>query len=268
MPNFSFRRVSPVHTFLLIGLIGLLAGSVSPPTARGQAVVQVREVTPKQGAASQLEAALRRHANWREEHGDPWSWGTYQVVRGEDHGKYVFRSGLQTWAALDRYDEGFGTKAEQHWQKTVAPMAASTKTYVTKRDTSLTHLPEDLSEYDLYDVHTYRIKPGHHGEFVEAYRKGFEAIMQETDDRYYALLRIDHGANAGDIRVVVPRTGWADFKTPDPSRFEITREVYGEEQAGEIFDQFYDAYRASKSQVAQYRPGLSVQAERSAQAEE
>jgi hypothetical protein len=262
LPRSSFSSGSFFLRLVALGvLLAVFPATVLVPTAQGQVLVQVREVTPEPGAASQLEAALEQHARWRRAHGDPWRWDVYEVVQGEDHGTYILRSTGHAWSDFDRYGNGFGQEAEQHWQATVAPMVASTETYVTERDTSLTHLPDDLSEYDLFDVYTYRIKPGHRGEFVEAYGKGFEAITQETDDRYYAMLRVRNGAHQGDTRVVVPRAGWADFETPDPTRSEIIREVYGQEEARQAYDQLNGAYRAYENLVARYRPGLSVDAQ-------
>jgi hypothetical protein len=141
-------------------------------------------------------------------------------------------------------------------------MAASVETYVTERRADLTRLPDDLSEYELYDVYTYHLKPGHHGQFVEAYGKGFEAIVQETDDRYYVMLTMVNGAMEGDARVVVPHKRWADFETLDPSRAEIIQSVYGEETARQLYDQLFNAYRSSTNYVVRIRPELSVEGQR------
>jgi hypothetical protein len=259
IPRFSFLPQSFSARLLSLGLLlALLSVGLPGPTARGQVLVQVREITPKPGTASQLEAALQQHARWREAHGDPWRWDVYEVVQGDRPRTYILRSTGHTWADFDRYDDGFGPKAEQHWRATVAPMVASAKTYVTERDTSLTHLPDDLSDYNLFDVYTYQIKPGHQDEFVEAYGKGFEAIMQATDDRYYALLRVRNGAHEGDTRVVILRKGWADFETPNPSRPEIIQNAYGKETSAQLYEQLNGAYRSSRNLVGRFRPDLSV----------
>jgi hypothetical protein len=241
--------------------LGLLGWGLAAPPASSQNVAQVYMITPEQGAESGLEAAMRQHATWREEHGDPWGWNVYEVVQGKHPGTYIVRSPGHAWADFDEYTQGFGPKAGQHYNATVAPMAASTSSSIVELDTSLTHLPDDMSEYHLIEVTSYRLKPGHGQDFVEALEKAFQAVTQETEERYLGTAHVVNGAEADHVRLVVPHTSWADFKAPDRTVEDILVEVYGEDETEQLFEQFGNAYSSSYNMVVRYRPELSVEAQ-------
>lgn len=263
MTHLSCRlpKHSTCRPLLPITLLALLVASFTVPTAQAQNLAQVYKITPEQGAESGLEAALQEHANWREENGDPWQWEVYQVVQGDNYGTYVLRSSNHTWKDFDRYRQGFGPKGFQHYQATVAPMVASTKAYIAETDTSHTHWPEDPSGYTLFEVTSYRLKPGHGEEFFEAHETFFKAVTQETEDRYIGTIDVVNGAEDDYVRLVFPHEEWADFKSPERSVSDIVEEVHGEEKAQELFDQFTNSFRSYYDEVARYRPDLSVQAQ-------
>lgn len=249
------------RTLTLALTIVLLGWGLSVPTAQGQEKAQVYVITPQQGAESGLEAAMRRHATWREENGDPWAWDVYEVVQGENHGTYIVRSPNHTWADFDEYRQGFGAEAEDHYAATVAPMVASTSSIISAIDTSLSHLPEDPSGYTLLEVNSYKLEPGNAGEFYEAHEKFFQAITQETEERYIGTVDVLNGAEDDYVRLVYPHTSWADFEAPDRSGGDIIESVYGEEEAEQLYEQFGNGFRSTYNMVLRYRPELSVEAQ-------
>jgi hypothetical protein len=201
---------------------------------------------------------MRRHATWREENGDPWEWNVYEVVQGKHPGTYIVRSPNHTWSDFDEYTQGFGPKGGRHYNATVAPMTASISSSIVKMDTSLTHWPEDPSGYNLIEVNGYRIKPGHGEEFYESLKTVFQAVNQETGDRYIGTANILNGAEDDYIRLVFPHKNWADFEAPERSAMDIVEEVHGEDKAERLVEQFGSSVRSSYNMVVRYRPELSV----------
>lgn len=229
-----------------------------PETGEAQNLVQVYELTPKDGQQAAFEAALQRHGEWREANGDPWKWDVYQVVQGENHGAFMVRSWGHSWSDLDAYSEGFGREAVDHYNATVAPLVKETKSYVSKVDTARSYFHP--GNWSLAEMFTYKLKPGKSEEWLEAVQAIRDAYEQENRSQYFETFNRPVGAGVSHARIAVLHENYADFRDEDWSPLEVVQAVYGEEKAEELSDQYYDSYSALYNMVLRPRPDLSVQA--------
>lgn len=220
---------------------------------------QLYRFTPKQGAQADFEAALKSHAQWREQNGDPWSWGVWQVVQGQHLGDFIVRSGGHSWADWDSYMQGFGARGSQKFGADVGPLLASEAGYVEAVDTAMVHWPEGMGTPALVEVIDFHLDPAKANGWWDAIQKFHQAIAQEEPEGYYHLIAYPVAGADGYGRLVIPHDSWADFEQPDRGLEEIMKAVYGDEEAGEIRDAFQGAIRYSRSMVLQHRPDMSVE---------
>jgi hypothetical protein len=97
-----------VRAWLLV-LVAMFA--LSPLLAAAQEAMPKNNVStawvlwPKAGQTQQLEAAIRKHAAWRKQAGEGFTWNIYQPIVGDDLGHYTIFSGGHAWADFDGHQK-------------------------------------------------------------------------------------------------------------------------------------------------------------------
>jgi hypothetical protein len=81
-------------------VLALTAPAAAEELRRGE-VARLVELYPKEGAAGEFEAGYRRHLDWHQRNGDPWSWHGWLVATGDRAGTFVDGTFGHSWAELD-----------------------------------------------------------------------------------------------------------------------------------------------------------------------
>lgn len=243
-----------VQKLPLLLCMSLMAGGVSAQ----ENLAQRYEFTPKPGMSSAAVTAMRAHAEWRVQNGDPWSWTTYVVVTGEDVGSIFVRSGSHTWADFDAYDASFALKGATHFAASVGPLLESTSSSISLVDTTKIRWPEDASGYSLLQFVDYHLIPSREQQFDEAVSKFHNAVVQRDYPIYYAFVSTVVGETGPTRRLAFPFRTWSEFEEPEQPLAAMMVEVYGAEEATAIFADFAGCYTAIESRVLRLRPDLSV----------
>lgn len=245
-------RAPKILSFILAALVLALL----PQGAHAQDLARVYTVSPKEGA--DLEAAIREHAEWREQNGDPWTWGVYQVVNGENLGDFVIRSGGHSWADFDAYDQSeFAEAAGAHYESTMGPAVGSISNMITVADTAHQRLPESFENIQLYSVITWHLDPERTQDFEEAIDQIHDAIVQTGWPVHYSFVSPVNGTGGPRRSLVLFYEDWAAFEGPETTFDEMMGEVYGDGAAA-IFEKFSGSFRWEESFVLRIRPDLSV----------
>lgn len=245
-------RASSVVSFLFLSLSLLLL----PQGAQAQNLARVYQFSA--APAADLEAAIAEHAAWREANGDPWSWGVYQIVTGEDQGDFVVRSGGHSWADFDAYEESeFAEAAAAHFEATMVPAIGSVSSVITAADTAHQRFPESFENIQFYEILTWHLKPDRVQDFQEVIDQIHDAIVQTDWPARYGFFSPVVGADGPRVSLVLFFENWADFESPETSFEEMMAEVYGDE-AGAIVEKFASSFRWEESYVLRIRPDLSV----------
>lgn len=245
-------RASSIAPFVFLSFTLLLV----PRGAEAQNLARVYQFSAAEGA--DLEAAIAEHAAWREANGDPWTWGVYQVVTGEDQGDFVIRSGGHSWADFDAYEEfEFAEAAGAHFEATMAPAVGSVSSVITVADTAHRRFPESFENIQLYEIITWHLKPDRVQDFREAIDRIHDAIGETDWPAHYGFFSPVVGTDGPQMSLVVFFENWADMAPPETSFEEMMAEVYGDE-AGAIMEKFTGAFRWEESQVLRIRRDLSV----------
>jgi len=213
---------------------------------------------PKAGMGYALVTALRAHTEWRAQNGDPWSWSTYEIATGEEMGSILVRSGDHTWADFDAYEAGFGPQGDTHFAATVSPLLESTSSSISVVDTTKLRWPADASEYTLFQIVEYHLKPDRTEQFNVAMNKIHSAIAQQNYPVYYAFVSPVVGETGPTTTIVFPFRNWSEFEEPDQPIAAMLAEVYGAEEAAGIFAELANGFTAIESRVLRLRPDLSV----------
>jgi hypothetical protein len=246
------------RSFFLALQVLLLLGLFLTP-ARGQDLTMVWEFTPKPDAMASFESVLKAHMEFRQEQGDPWSWGIGQVAVGEKVGTYYALSGGHSWADFDAYNNSAFTKlADSHWAASVQPLLETTASWISVDMPELSRLPAEPMAPTLYEVTAFYLNPG--GEF--AFNEGIGKVLQAASDAdapmYWSASTPRVGMEGPVIFIMGMSEDWAGLADPDPNMEELLMEAYGEDGAMEIFQQFADAYHHYTSFIVVARPDLSI----------
>ena len=229
-----------------------------PAIAQGQteniAQAYVHTVQPERIA--QFEEAVKRHVQWRKQNNDPWEWVWYQVVNGDGLGRYMVRSGNHRWADLDaRYAWDDSVGAGRHFQATVGPYFESEDSSITQQDGALSRPLDDYSAITLFAVTEFDVRLP--GQFREAITKIGEGLDRGDWGRPYLW---QMGANGGttDAALVVPAENWGELAPPAKPLPMVLAEVYGEQEASELLQQFARSIRSQNSYTLRVRRDLSL----------
>ncbi|HSR69839.1 MAG TPA: hypothetical protein VLU25_18065 [Acidobacteriota bacterium] len=221
----------------------------------GDQVAMHFQITPKAGMHQQFETALKAHANWRKEQGDPWQWYVMQVVTGADHGDYIIRSAEMAWADLDNYE--FRDKGTAHFNTTVGPFIESVNSSITAANRAVSNWPEDLIPR-LVMVEAFHLKPGKARQFWETVAKAHSAFEGRMGPYEWATTMIGQGAGGGSAVLVLPKQNWAEMKPRNMEMMGYLQEAYGEEGTMELMSQFDECITGVESMVVAVRPDLSI----------
>lgn len=249
----SSRKLLP--TILVAFLLAVMSQSA---WAQASNLAQLYTVKPKAGMEAGFQTALKQHVEWRMQNNDPWIWTTYEVIQGDNLGDFVIRSADHAWADFDAYEAGFGPKGSVQFQASVAPLVESLTNSISALDTAHVRLPEDLQAVNLLQVITYHVKPDQGQKFNEAIGKIHDAIVKKDYPVHYVFVNQVVGGAGPAVTLVVLFENWAAFEDPDQPMAAMLAEVYGQKEAGKLFEDFAGSFTSVESSVLRVRPDLSV----------
>ena len=244
---------------LLLGLLVILLLSLFSQNlyAQDKNLAKVYYVSVKPGHGADFESALKKHAEWRKQAGDPWTWYVYQVVNGQNLGDFVIRSGNHTWADLDNYED-FLAKGAVDFNKNVSPHIASISNAITSVDTASVNWPSNEEEANLISVTTFHLKPGHEWAFSQVVHKFDKAIKENNRKEHYAFIWNVNGGEGSRVSLVQPYKNWAAMQEPKESFGGFVHRVFGPYESQKLWDDFNAAVSCSESVVVKMRTDLSV----------
>ncbi|MEJ2058635.1 MAG: hypothetical protein P8X39_12445 [Desulfofustis sp.] len=248
------------RTLLISLMVVLLFGlSASELFAQSKNLAKVYFIKVKDGDSGAFQTALKQHAQWRMENGDPWSWTVYEVVNGTNMGDFIIRSGGHSWADFDTYQD-FNEKGSAEFVKNVSPYIAEITSRITADDTTNVNWYPNDGEVNLIQVYTYKLKPGHGMDFYNAIKEYGKAIKKEGRKDYYGVIWGVNGGSELMVNLVFPFKNWAGMEGPKEKWRDFTKRVLGEEKAKMVRDKLANSYTDVHGYVLHLRRDLSVKA--------
>lgn len=232
-------------------------GAMTPP-AQAQAdpenIDRYYVISVKPGAGGQFEAAWKAYVDWRKAQGDPWTWFVFVAVNGDALGEYLVYSADHVWADLDAYAETDPDPTGAQFWASVGQYVDTAVSRISQGNSSVSNMPDDLSEYTLYRVTSYEMRDA--GAFMAAVGKFHAAAQQAHWPGHYGFATVIGGPPA--VTIAVPARDWAGFKPPEQTGPELLAEVYGADGAAELFEAFGRSWRSAPTSTWQIRPDLSL----------
>ena len=240
----------------------LFAGALAPVAAMAAEkeqgkIAELWVLWPKEGRTTEFEAAAKKFVAWRKQAGEPHAWTAFQPIVGDDIAHYVWRSGEHHWADLDANAEWeMKAKAGEQYNKDMAPLVDHIEHYITEDDLDHSNWVE-AADYRYFQVESFKIKPGGHGEMVEALDKVHKAAVAGKFPRSYAISYTTGGD--GGMTVVFPYKSYADMQEPDPPFMKVLSTHLGSEDAAKkTMQQLNASFEETKTTIYVVRPDLST----------
>ena len=246
-------KLTALATALLLCVVAL------PAAAQGQTenIRQAYIHTVPLGMIAQFEEAVKQHVQWRKQNNDPWEWTWYQVVNGDGLGgiRYLVRSGNHRWADLDvRYAWEDRVGAGRHFASTVGPYIESEDSSIAQLDDALSRPLDDYSAITLFAVTEFDVRLP--GQFREAITRIGEGLDRGNWERSYQWLMEAYGGGTTDATLVIPAENWSGLAPPEKPLPVLLAEVYGEQEASDLMQQFATSIRSQTSYTLRVRPDL------------
>ena len=245
---------------LLVGLfcltpITILAEDQQPPLAEEWLF------TVKADQTGAFHAAMKAHAEFRQESNDPRSWQVYEAIVGQKLNQYVIRHCCFNWADLDthtKWDEDH-PQVLGHWFETVAPHVVSTEHYFSEVDWPNSNWSADAGPFRYFVVNEWNIKGGHEADFAAARKTMSQiAINQGWANASRNWVWTTQVGGRATSSVVVPHRNFASMGGSEETFFEFLTEHMGSaESAGELMKKFSASTWGTTTTIWEHRPKLS-----------
>jgi hypothetical protein len=240
---------------IIIVLMFLFAAQAT--FAQERSLARIFFFEPKQGQHAQFQEALQKHAQWRKQQGDPWTWWVHQVVNGANINHYIVRSGNHTWADMDSYSE-FLMKGSIEFEKTVVPYIESMSSAITVVDTMNVIWPDNPDDVNLLAVTRYHIKPGKQPVFNQTISKVHKAIVEHNYPTHYAWEWTVNGDPVPSVALVLPYTNWTAMQQEGENIQQFIIRAMGADPGQQMMEDFSSCYSSAESMVIAVRRDLSV----------
>ncbi|MFC5488238.1 hypothetical protein [Dokdonella soli] len=245
---------------LLPGMAAVAADKAMPKAAPGN-IADRWVLWPKAGQEKEFEAAVKQHAAWRKNAGEPFTWVTYQPIVGTDLTYYVIRSDDHQWKDFDA-EEAWETKAKANdaYEQQVGVHVARVEHFFEETDAEHSQWidSKNIKDYKYFGVYSRRLKGGSRGEMAAALAKIQKGITDEKWPYHYRLAWLIGGADR--LRIVIPMKSYADMADPDPPlRKVLAKSLGSEESADATLKQFSSSFEDYDYTVYAIRPDLSTQ---------
>ncbi len=257
------RNTTGVRAWLLV-LVAMFA--LSPLLAAAQETKAKTNVSsayvmwPKAGQAQQFEAAIRKHAAWRKQAGEGFTWKVYQPIVGDDLGSYTVFSGGHAWADFDGNQKWrVDNKANAAFDRDVGPLVERFSHYFYENDADLSYWNED-KQFPMYSVTRMKLGAGQYGNFRAAVMKAREAAVAQKFSGNWMVRSVTGGND--DMTVVYPHNSYASLAGPSPNFMEVmAKHMGGPSQAAKAMTAIQSAIESGDTTIFMFRPDLSTPAD-------
>lgn len=248
------RRIK-IGTVLLGGC--LLAALLAAPAAAQEEPGNIAMIVmfgAKPGMEKQLEAGLKKHWEWHQQQNDSWSWYLWQVISGEETGRY-----------------GAGTFGH-HWKDFDAPAVDEEADEADAVANLWPYVDDAIVQYHAYlpevsregaapakysEIISFRVHYGKSKDFHDAIKKFHEAIEKTEWPVHYGWYSLVNGGEGPLYTLVLPHENWASFAPPEKPFAKMLEEAFGPEGAETLLDLFSASVKSEQSEIIAHRADLS-----------
>lgn len=240
---------------LSVGLIAFAVCTANPPAAAQGPGTLTRVTTWEVDDTTAFEAGLKAHNTFHGNHGDPAPIQTFEIVSGDEAGKYLRVNIGIAWADFD-IDPEVAAADAAHTAEHVDPHIVASRTAVHRVLPEVSKFPGAVG--GIAQFHVFDVKIGQGQAFEQAIAKFHAALSMVEDWPPYIWYVLVDGGTSPTFTLVLPRETWAEFEPRDPGFPAVIAAEYGEETAA-IFESFFATFHSHDIYTAVHRPDLSYQ---------
>ena len=214
-------------------------------------------IAPKAGMDGEFAAAVEGFMAERAKMDDVANWQAYTVAFGDKIGPVQFRSCCYNWADLDAMANSENeAKMNEYWNENVDQYVDHYHHKLERVDWENSHWPDGEGDGPYYGATTWTVTNPSGGKSGIARRKMSKVAKENGWD--YNWLWIIGETGAQTTTVVSSYANYADMEPPETTFYEFMVEQLGEEEAGQMFQDFSSAYSGTDYTIWKHNPAMST----------
>ena len=240
--------------FLVVLSLLLLALPVLAQEEEGT-IARIVFFRAKPGMQQQLEEGLKKHMAWHKAQNDPWAWGVWSYLSGEETGMYGAGTFGHKWEDFDNSPVDRAADRADAAENVIPYTAPGTQVRFYE---SLPKVSKPLgTPAAMSEILVFRVRFGKSAEFAGLIKKFHEAIEKTNWPERYAWYVLVNGGQLPEYVLVLPRENWASLKGPEKPFPAMLAEAVGQEEAEVLLKRWDKVIKSESSTLTRNRPDLS-----------
>lgn len=245
------RVVWPV--VLALGVFG-----VTGAAAQQGDIAEIILVDAIQGHRTPFEDGVKRHFEVARNQGADDAWFAWEIITGENTGKYYVGTFGHSWADFDEMP-GDPAAMQASFEQNIRP-------HVEHAVPGFWRYREDLSRETgemegptrFAQLYYYKAHLGGAEELEAVFRAVREAADNQGWSEEWEVYSLVNGGEHPLYVVAIGSDDFAGFAEPDPNMGQMLATELGQQGAGDLFRRFVEAVEWEKSETIAWRQDLSL----------
>ena len=244
-------RRSAVVSLAALALAATLVAQQKPGT-----IASLEFQRPKNGMTKQYEEGRKQKAAWHKQQKDTQALYVWEVIAGDNFGRYVVGRLGNHWKDLDTPSVPDAADLAAY-DKSIGPYVESVVAHYYSFLPNISRPPEGMEMPAMSEIVTLHVRYGKTAEFMNLARKINDGIGKVNWPVHYSWFALVAGGHSPTFALSLPRNKWADFEEPEKSFDKVLEEAYGKQEAGEIIAGLGRVVESEETQIVKFRPDLS-----------
>lgn len=211
--------------------------------------------SPKAGKLEDMEQAMKKHGEHRDELKDPREWRLYSRVLGDNLDSVSARSFGFSWADMDSYRAwNIEKNPQKHFNEYVDKHIANTHHYLSVLDLENSNWGPEV-EYKYVGVTSYNVKMGHRSAVDED--KKIMSDAAKANDWPFNWQWSDSVSGEDSMILAVPFKNWASMAPAETKFAEVLAKHLGDgDKAKELFVRWSSHFESIRYDIYVLREDL------------
>ncbi len=179
-----------------------------------------------------------------------------------------------SWASIEKTEEAVGKSAAltgvmERFSEQDSGILSATRTMVAVHREELSFRPNTINvgKDRYFEIVTYRVRPGHDNEFIEARKLAIAAHQKANVDEAWAIYQVMMGAPSGTYLMFVPLRSLAQMDAAPSRHGKAYQDAMGEDGQRKLRELMGSALFNSEAQIFAFNPKMSYVAKEVAAAD-
>ena len=255
------RRTLPSYVVVVLSTLALAASLAAPSSAQTEPTGEIAEiilVDALPGHGPQLEEGVKRHFEVARAQNAPWAWFMWEIMTGENTGKYYVGTFGHAWSDFDQ-PPADPEALRDSFRQNISPHVERAQAGFWRMRAELSRLPAEMGDMPPPFDQVFYYKPTLAGasELEAVFREIKGAADAASWSEHWEVYQLVNGGEMPLYAVALPEESFAGFAEPTPNMGEMLGAHFGEQGAQALFQRFVAAVEWEKSEAIAFRQDLS-----------